>query len=190
MIYYAIISNEKRTTEKLIKFLSCIQLKNNIIIISFAATLLAVLPMVILIISYAYLYDGFCANHDYYDQIIIFLALSPLWFIFNILLILFLIISFRNDIMILMVCGLYPILIFCNPGALIDEYLSGRYGYKFLFFRHSSPMNFLHSINNFSSFNIKFSCDWSIVYIFGSLMLYFMLSKNKFMKSKILNIKF
>ncbi len=178
LIYCGIISYEKRAIEKLMKFLSCKQLKNNLIIISFTATLLAVLPMIVLILSYAYLYER---SFNIYNSIIIFLSISPLWFLFNILLVLYLIISFRNDMMIIII-WLYTLLIFCNVGALVDEYLSGKYDQKFLFFRHSSPMNYLYSMNNFSSFNIKYSCDWSLAYFFASLILYFMLTKKQFMK--------
>ena len=182
MIYFAIISNEKKAIEKLMKIFSCNQLKNNFIMLSLAATLLTLLPMAIVIISYAHLYDGFCTTHDYYNNIINILTISPLWFLYNIILILFFMVLFRSDIMIIIVIS-YTLFISLS-GMFIDEYLSGKYGYKFIFFRHSSP-SIYDSINNSNSFNFKYSCDWSMAYFLASLILYFLLSKNQFMKSKL-----
>ncbi|GEM_PF-4089538 len=185
MIYFAIISNEKKTTEKLMKTFSCNQLKNNFILLSFAATLLTLLPMAIVIISYAYLYDGFCTTHDYYNHIINILTISPLWFLYNIILILFFMVLFRSDIIITIVVS-YTLFISLS-GMFIDEYLSGKYGYKVIFFRHSSP-SIYDSISDSNSFNFKYSCDWSILYFLASLILYFLLSKKQFIKSKFFNI--
>ncbi len=187
LIYYDLILNEKKAIVQISKFMSCNQLKNNIILLSFTATILTILPAVFIIIINAYLYNCYSAS-DGYIVIITILITSLPWLLFNILLMLFIIVKSRNNVMPWLVIGYTFFMLFI--GRIADEYLNRGLVDKTIFFGYLSPSVYLCSTgySNYS-FRIEYAYYWCIFYCIGSLILYRSLFESNFIKSELFKFK-
>jgi len=164
IIYCVIFLDKIKIIEKLMRLFSCNQLKNNLIVMSFAATVLALFPLAVLTITYADLYAEVSGDYKHYENVIYIIFSSPFWLLFNIVLVQFLMFLFKQDVVI---CAMsLHILFFLGIGKIIDLNLSVKYGYNFTFYSHSGPVYV--SLKDMSSFSENYLCYWSAIYLFGS----------------------